>query len=121
MDIINLYEKLKEEWFRELDILDMKELDFYSPDNYSLLQAVLTMEAEEYLFFRLDGANNRAALLPDKDREIRSLKNQLESSKKREAALKRQLNSINRSSTYKFSKVVGAPVWMLQGLLKKKK
>ncbi|MBR2529033.1 MAG: glycosyltransferase [Blautia sp.] len=117
----NLYEKLKEEWFRELDILDMKELDFYSPDNYSLLQAVLTMEAEEYLFFRLDGANNRAALLPDKDREIRSLKNQLESSKKREAALKRQLNSINRSSTYKFSKVVGAPVWMLQGLLKKKK
>ena len=49
-----LYDRLKEEWLRELGLMDKEELYFTDKKEYEALQMILAFDAREYLFARMD-------------------------------------------------------------------
>ncbi len=50
---IDLYNKLRSEWFNQLEILN-KPSSFYNEKDYELLDFILKHDADEYLLYRLD-------------------------------------------------------------------
>ena len=82
-----LYDELKNGWFEDLGVTDKGRLYFYNAQEYDQLQTILELDADGYLFYRLDKASDEANRAKEKASNLQSqvgvLSRQLKTARKK--------------------------------------
>ena len=108
-----LYQKLKEEWFAELGVLEKPEKFFYFNDKYENLKTILRMDSDEYLHFRID--QEQAAIDMQKKElerlcsELKEKDLELERVRRRLASEQQKYCEIKKTKSYRIGRAITLP------------
>lgn len=117
-----LYRKLKDEWFKELGVLEKPEEFFYFRDKYESLQAVLSMDSEEYLHFLAD---QNQAIVDAQRLELERLYRQqgqtnqeLQRTRRDLEQMKKKYTEIQKMKSYRIGRAITLPYRAIRDRLK---
>ena len=118
-----LYLKLKEEWFQNLGILGQDDHFFYNKAEINNLKTIFQMDAEEYVFYRLDWALNHIQYqerqLNMLNQERDQLKQHLAEAEKRLRQEQESRKELQQSKSYQMGRVITWPYRELKDKVKK--
>ncbi|MGM9538470.1 MAG: glycosyltransferase [Candidatus Onthomonas sp.] len=127
-----LYDKLKEEWLKDLGLTAHGMEYFYNRSEYQRLQQLLASSSEEFLFNQLDDARSEMTALRQQcvqlqeqvnslRRTIRRKDRRLEALREQNRELKTKNKKLKQSTIWKVGRIVTWPLRKLKRLLTKKK
>ena len=99
-----LYSSLKNGWFGEFGISSKPEYYFYNNSEYKNYLAVCELDADEYLFYRIDKLTNERNGLTDAKNKLTNEKNKLTDEKNKLTKQKKDIENQNKKLKKKSKK-----------------
>ncbi len=120
-----LYNKFKDEGFRELGFEVQEKEYYFNPQEYTNLQLILENTCEQYLLLKnreyRDTIGRKNNLIKNKDSRIKDLqgdKKELQNEKKELQKKEKELNYIKSTKRYKFMAMLTALYHRIRGIVK---